>query len=119
MDVVKRLRNALGNRPSDATASSGGLADADADDVDDIPASLSPVSPSLARERWLPMDATVTTRRSLARAHVRANARLGVARLRPRASRDDDDDDDARDDARRARLLEPRRTSRARLLERR
>ena len=95
------------------------LADADADDADDIPASLSRVSPSLARERWLPMDATVTTRRSLARAHVRANARLGVARLRPRASRDDDDDDDARDDARRARLLEPRRTSRARLLERR
>ena len=34
MDVVKRLRNALGNnRPSDATASSGGLADADVDDV--------------------------------------------------------------------------------------
>ena len=32
------------------------------------------------------------------------------------ASRDDDDDDDARDDPR---LLEPRRTSRARLLERR
>ena len=89
---------------------------ADADDVDDIPASLSRVSPSLARERSLPMDATVTTRRSLARAHVRANARLGVARLRPRASLDDDDDD-AQDDAHRARLLEPRRTSRARLLE--
>ena len=34
MDVVKRLRNALGNnRSSDATASSGGLADADVDDV--------------------------------------------------------------------------------------
>ena len=92
------------------------LADTDAEDIDDIPASLSRVSPSLARERWLPMNATVTTRRSLARAHVRANARLGVARLRPRASRDDDDDDDARDDPR---LLEPRRTSRARLLERR
>ena len=36
MDVVKRLRNALGNRPSDATASSGGLADADADDVESL-----------------------------------------------------------------------------------
>ena len=36
--VVKRLRNAtLGNnRPSDATASSGGLADADVDDVESL-----------------------------------------------------------------------------------
>ena len=36
MEVVRKLRNALGNRPSDATASSGGLADADADDVESL-----------------------------------------------------------------------------------
>lgn len=37
MDVVKRLRNALGNnRPSDATSTSSGLADADADDVESL-----------------------------------------------------------------------------------
>jgi hypothetical protein len=36
MEVVRKLRNALGNRPSDATTSSGGLADADADDVESL-----------------------------------------------------------------------------------